>query len=751
MPEYSNKNQRRLPRGGKPISNKEIKEVKQEETSNFERVLDLLSRPSRGVAGAADALVDGENPLSRFWDNIQGEKKDQWSKNISEWTRADESSFPVRAAGFVGDAVIDPLNFIPGGALAKLANPARKAIQGVQTAAKAGKYAVKGYDPAKAVANTAKGIRGIFSNYAGLTPDEQKLVQLFDAKRHSLDDLAKEEAIKVLRKYDEPFAKATDDKVASAIQTQARGEAIKAGKETFEQMLSRAQQELQEGVTKQFAGKMTPDFERAVGTRLGTVKKGKQTWDEAFSHFAAQAGGSDSLLAKGDRAFKLGATRWNPMFYQNNFIGNVLQTAQEASKDRTLRGFADTLSGFTSEYMGDGISAAGKKYTREQLENLGRTRGVKTNVSSIYKGKETGGSLDQTLDALVKTHMDTVSSNPLKKGSGKATEFLDKAQYAVEGKGRQAAFNTYFKQGLEKGLDESAAADEAALRVAQSLFDYEDISPAMRGLRAMPIVGQPFVTWQLKNTPRQAKFLAENPSFINKIAAAERVAENPDYQEAPEYMRERGSFQIAKFGDKNVFLNPALPQADINKLPFDFNSMRPNIGPLFSGTHPLGKSGVELLANTDFFREAKLAPDYISPGGRITYPQTLQPHQRWLMEQAPDLFGAMGAVRAPSTGNPQAPYWMKKIMEYLPAGNNALRMAHGIADPENASDKTPFGLGSFLPIDVKTDKQLKVTKEFDKKRLSDKVREKRRIKQNEKNKLTSRENDKNRYKRLRGK
>lgn len=749
MPEYSNKNQRRLPRGGKPISNKEIKEVKQEETSNFERVLDLLSRPSRGVAGAADALVDGENPLSRFWDNIQGEKKDQWSKNISEWTGADESSFPVRAAGFVGDAVIDPLNLVSGAGLAKLLSPARKAIQGVQTAAKAGKYAVKGYDPAKAVANTAKGIRGVFSNYAGLTPDEQKLVQLFDAKRHSLDDLAKEEAIKVLRKYDEPFAKATDDKVAAAIQTQARGEAIKAGKETFEQMLSRAQQELQEGVTKQFAGKMTPDFERAVGTRTGAIKPGQKSPIEQFSHAMAQAGGSK--WAAPDRFFKLSATRWNPMFYQNNFIGNVLQTAQEASKDKTLGGFADTLRGFTSEYMGDGISAAGKNYTREQLENLGRTRGVKTNVSSIYKGKETGGSLDQTLGELVKTHMDTLSSNPLKKGSSKATEFFDKAQYAVEGKGRQAAFNTYFKQGLDKGLDEAAAADEAALRVAQSLFDYEDISPAMRALRAAPVVGQPFITWGLKNTPRQAKFLAENPSFINKIAAAERVAENPDYQEAPEYMRERGSFQIGKFGDKNLFLNPALPQADINRLPFKFNTGDADLEPLVEGTHPIGKGVSEWIANKDFFRDSKLAPDYVGPRERLTYPQTLQPHQRWLMEQAPDLFGAMGAVRAPSTGNPQAPFWMKKGMEYSPVANNLLRVAHGIADPENASDKTPFGLGSLLPIDVKTDKQLKVTKEFDKKRLSDKVREKRRIKQNEKNKLTSRENDKNRYKRLRGK
>jgi hypothetical protein len=738
MPEYSNKNTRRLPRG-KPISNKEIKEVKQEETSNFEKVLDWFSRPSRGVAGAADALVDGENPLTRFIDNIQGEKKDQWSKNISEWTGADESSFPVRAAGFVGDAVIDPLNLVPGLGLGKLVNPARKAVQGVQASAKAGKYG----NFAQSAANTAKSARGLVSNFAGLTPEEKALAQLFDAKRHSLDDLAKEEAIKVLKQMDEQFAKTGD----ATVLTRGRNEAIQKGKETFEQMLQRAQTELQDGVTKKFGSNLTPDFERAVGTRMGTAKKGQQSWDESFSHFAAQAGASK--LAAPDRAFKLSATRWNPMFYQNNFIGNVLQTAQEASKDKPLGGFVDTAKGFAGEYLGGGVKAGGKKFTRDQLEQLGRTRGVKTNVSSIYKGKETGGSIDQTLDALVKTHMDSVSGKPLNKMAAKGTEFWDWAQQGVEGKGRQAAFNTYFKQAVEKGLDEGAAADEAALRVAQSLFDYEDISPLMRGVRAMPVVGQPFVTWGLKNTPRQAEFLAKNSSFINKIAAAERVGENPEYDEAPDYMREKGSFQIGKFGDKNVFLNPALPQADINRLPFSLSSGKADVTPFFSGTHPLGKYIAEVVGNRDFFRDMPLAPDYVDPGDRLTYPQTIQPHQRWLLEQAPDLFGAMGAVRAPSTGNPQAPFWMKKAMEYSPVANNILRGAHAIAEPDKASDKTPLGLGSLLPVDVKTDKQLKVSKEFEKKDLSDKVRAKRKAAENKKNRLTSRENQKQRFKRLR--
>lgn len=770
------------------VTKKDIKQEREDDKGNLETILDIIGRPSRAVAGAANAAVKLENPVSRAWDNLTGEKKDQWSKNIAEATGIAEDSWTARGGGFVGDAVLDPLNLLSGaGAASKIVGGARKGIQGIQAASKAGKYG----DAAKAVANTAKSVRGVFSNYAGLTPDEQALVQLFDATKHSLDDRAKEKVIEVLNETNKLIKKSPSRELeykAAGINT-----AIDEGKTVYKQMLENSQQKLRESANKKFGGNLSPDMEEHLGRRLQfgqKVPKGQKKFAQDHGPMMAGylrgvSGNSGAKLSERplrwagdkalgvDRAFKTQATRYNPLFYVNNMMGNVQQAMQEASKDG-LRGYADVAEAFAREYgnkvtkrLGKDISSPVKGMSGAELERLGKSRGVRTNVSSIYKGRETGGSLEETLGEMAKVYFDMQpgrSETLLRKGAralgpqadkaagavqkagshvkNLTTRGLDTAQSLVEGDSRQAAFNAFLKQELRKNeptmmqrfrgitppqVSVNQAADNAALRTTQALFDYEDITPGIRAIRAMPVVGQPFITWGAKNIPRQTAMLAKNPQFLAKIEQAQNMFDGPENSEdyVPGYMRERGSFALNKTGDKTTFFNPALAASDINQLPINFNTGEMEVEPLVKGTHPLGKMLYELASNKDTFTGMNIASNDTPVLDRPFAPQSVPADMRWLLEQAPGLFDSLGASRARTTGNPQAPYWLKKGAEYPVALRNLLRGVHSAVDPENATDKTPLGLGAILPIDVKTDKQLKVSKQFEDKRYAAKAKYKK--------------------------
>jgi hypothetical protein len=760
-----------------PVTKKEMNEAKESSRSNLDIILDLVSRPSGAVAGAlSEPVWRTDQQIKKAWQNLTGERKDSWSQNISNMTGIPEDSWTARIGGFVGDTVADPLNLVGMGLAGKAAKVApkfmkpalqaidnapkavRKTAQTLQTNAKAGQYG----KAAETVAQTAKKAKGLLSNYAGLTPEEKAVAQLFDAKKHSLDDLVKEHALDIFGDTERLIKKNPADELK--LITSGTETAVDEGKALYKQLLEKAQLELSDEVAQKFGQNLNPDFQQAVMERLGKAKKAPKPF-EGLERLAAKWGASNNPVSKVDRGFKLGATRANPSFYINNMMGNVQQTMQEASTGKPFSGIKDTLSQYAREYgnMGTGIKnpVTGAAYDRDYLQALGRERGVRTNVSSIYKGKEVGGSLDDTLREMAEKYLiqrhegapmkwmpgrKTETGKAIRQGVGKAkaatTSFLDSAQGAVEGRSRQAAFNTYFKQGLSEGLDEAAAANKAAVRVAQSLFDYEDVTPLVRGLRSMPVVGQPFITWAAKNAPRQVAMLGKNPAFANKVSAGMNIFEGPkpsnEENYVPDYARDRGSFAVGGYDDKKVFFNPALTMSDVNNVPASLADKSLNPMTLLEGMAPTGKAIGELISNKDSFTGRDIAAE---GENRLTAPQSVSPEMRWLMNQAPGLFGDMGATRAKSSGNPMAPYWMKEAFEFVPVARKAVRIAHNLAEPDKASDKTPFGLGEILPVDVRTNKQLKVSQQFEDKKLATIAKGKRKEKRNEKMRMRSLEKD----------
>jgi hypothetical protein len=84
--------------------------------------LDVLGRPGAATAGAVDALVQGDNVLDRVKDNLTGTKRDNFDEVLGH--AGVEDGLGRKAAGFIGDVVLDPLNLVGVGELktaAKLA------------------------------------------------------------------------------------------------------------------------------------------------------------------------------------------------------------------------------------------------------------------------------------------------------------------------------------------------------------------------------------------------------------------------------------------------------------------------------------------------------------------------------------------------------------------------------------------------------------------------------------------------------
>lgn len=102
-------------------------EVKEKKESFFRRTLDLLMRPVYASAGAAKALVKGENVAKEAYKGIRGVEKETYSDVLSEM--GVKNKWVKGIAGFALDVALDPTTYF-GGALIK------GAFKGAKTVAK---------------------------------------------------------------------------------------------------------------------------------------------------------------------------------------------------------------------------------------------------------------------------------------------------------------------------------------------------------------------------------------------------------------------------------------------------------------------------------------------------------------------------------------------------------------------------------------------------------------------------------------
>jgi hypothetical protein len=84
----------------------------EEQSPSFvSRALDILGRPGRATAGAVREAERGGDALQAILDNLTGARADTFDDVLADqgW----EDDWQRRLAGFAGDVVLDPLNFVP--------------------------------------------------------------------------------------------------------------------------------------------------------------------------------------------------------------------------------------------------------------------------------------------------------------------------------------------------------------------------------------------------------------------------------------------------------------------------------------------------------------------------------------------------------------------------------------------------------------------------------------------------------------
>jgi len=144
---------------GQLLSAKRNQELRQKapemaKQGKFSRAIDFLMRPNYASAGAAKALVKGENVWDEFWKGMKGEDKETYSDVLDElgWKPTTKTGKIARGVvGFVADVALDPTTYLGIGAVNKLGRAAKAG----QVLSKSGKV-IKGVDWAAEIAKVGK-------------------------------------------------------------------------------------------------------------------------------------------------------------------------------------------------------------------------------------------------------------------------------------------------------------------------------------------------------------------------------------------------------------------------------------------------------------------------------------------------------------------------------------------------------------------------------------------------------------------
>lgn len=281
-------------------------------------------------------------------------------------------------------------------------------------------------------------------------------------------------------------------------------------------------------------------------------------------------------------------TSLNPNYYRTNLFGGVANTLADVGAKETVASLPSTAK----LLMGQGdtaITAGGKRYTKNQLNNLMEA----TNVTSSSFAKADLKSVGR--------HIDDVT-----KGGG----FFRHPIKSIQDMGSRATnateqfIRTHEMVGnLRKGLDPISAGE----RVKMHQFDYGDLSNFEKNVmrRVMP-----FYTYKSKNIPTQLGKFLDNPlhhqRMLDKFPRMMANINDVDYDKYPEYAREQGVVTVGKnrLGMPRYF-NPSLPQSDLFGSPVTGKGMD-IASDAFGMITPLAKLPLETMFNMRLMPEGRV-------------------------------------------------------------------------------------------------------------------------------------------------
>jgi hypothetical protein len=262
-----------------------------------------------------------------------------------------------------------------------------------------------------------------------------------------------------------------------------------------------------------------------------------------------------------------------PQQHTTNLLGNVFNAYVHG--DMTLAQMPKLVNEARNIVRDKQTFPAIGKMSGQQVEELARKYEV-VGTAGRYENISNAGKV--------------YNLNPLS-GSNAWSKFnLHFGQHNVEEPFRLAVF-------LKK-MREGKTAEEAAIAVKDTFFDYSELTPGMRFVRDYGLA--PFVTWMSKNIPLQLESLAKNPQRYSRINSGVKAVQE----------ELGGDDTVVPLGDTREGLvgsGPsratrfAIPLMDLNKLPVGDYGMRELADDTLGGMAAPMKMIPELLLNQKFY------------------------------------------------------------------------------------------------------------------------------------------------------
>lgn len=355
--------------------------------------------------------------------------------------------------------------------------------------------------------------------------------------------------------------------------------------------------------------------------------------------------------------FKGSVTVLFPAFHGRNAISNVsqvfLDVGAQAINPQRHKEAVSIMTGGTGELVTD----IGTKIPYDEIRRMAKAKGVLQN-------KITRVDVDRAF-------AEPVSKEGIKKIAGTPVDVGRAVGRAIEGEARMVNFIANLKRGYDF--------DDAAVKVKEFLFDYDNLSPFEKDFMRRAI---PFYTWTRKNIALQLKALATVPgkpiAQMKVLRAMEEMFGEPKEEEekqfAPDFVMAGMNVLLERKGDDRTFLiGFDLPIE--NAFEFFNKPLRETI----TSIAPFLKVPLEAATGQDFFKEKAIKED---DSGRsfVNYPQNVKdwldyterevttkdgrkftiqkvdPEKKWLLSQI-ETFTGMGRLTSQSFLEPLATFY----------------------------------------------------------------------------------------------
>ena len=683
----------------------------------LEKILDYLSRPGRAVAGGVRSVTDPKdntNPLQRAFQNLSGERKDDFDAVLGDKGREEGTKRTV--LGLVGDLVLDPLNLIGVGAvtkgIGKVAKPMLAAAENVKPIA-------KGLDIVKDT------VRRRVNPTFMMDKEVERLSRLTSASHRSAPErvvaqmAATDPRMQNFSNLPIPDKVKLQEEVAKAVATQRNQERLKMMEEFFADPVNQKYIKPVEGGRFVSAS----NIEEAKDLFKVNPKLPWQAIDkdvvEALKLPKVSVGDRGKTIDYFMDKWRSGATKWNPRFHATNAAGNVynmlLQGVNPAEAYKIGReGFLDgksTFAGVDSQKIKDALSQFDVDkgmghhitYRPDDMEAT-----IKSLEEHVNPPKGMFKSLSRNIDKYI--------GDPVEKNARRGVVLEQIQKNAPKMQARIQELAQQFPGEAPQRLVEIAEKEliqDAVLMSKDTMFDYRELTPTMQELRRYMI---PFATWAVKNTALQTKGLVHNPKIPALFAKTRNTVEREasedkksyiDADHRPDWLKDTGALQIP---GSDKFIKNILPMTDLQNLGAFGLGVKPDaqqdaMKNVLGTMGPIPETVLEILQNLQSGTKRTIMDDR-----GFSTPVTANPLVQLIPEKIGGKFMDIAKNKVdPNVREYQLPYKYNMAMEQFPLVTSVGKSVQSLADPTNSKDDLAWLSWLGIPVTEQNRKFLEQT------------------------------------------